>query len=471
VSKYNSEELCHQAEKAILEGTPRQWVAIAEAIGVPETSLRRNLDELPDPLGDTDTKVLGWHTEEQRVNVQSTSLTSEEEVAFDEFLKRLDPDLDTWEVKQWDATKFTAWRKDEDKDLTFTEGVIDGHVRSGGILSQEFWNLKATFIRRKLISVLPAIEPVQFNTAFTKSPIPDASDEIRRALLLFDAHIGLRKDPRNGLLTSYHDRKALDIACQVAADQWFDVIYIGGDWIDLPEFSTNFDQEPEFHLTTQPTVYEGGFWLARLRSMSKNPDVAVIYVEGNHEFRLTRYIRKYFYAMHDLRPYDEIEAPIVTIPRLLGLDGLGIEWIPGYEDGKAETWLTPQIKLVHGKHALQAGTAKRTLDGSQVSVFFGHTHKKEEYWALTTNERGDKQQIVAASLGWLGKHGEVPGAHESNAWHKGFGVVEYKENMPPKIEQVCVCDGEAICGGKLYKGTEPLSELREAFPDWNWGNE
>jgi hypothetical protein len=408
--------------------------------------------------------IEGTKTEE-RQNVFFAQYGGEEKKRLADFISEMNPDPAIWEPHKPGIKKHTAWRKNEDKDLVFDEGVISGHVRSGGILAVEFWNMWCSYVRRELKPTMPLVQPVQFATTFKTPPIPKANKSIKRSLAISDAQIGFRKDQRNGKLEPFHDRLALDIICQIVASEWFDRIDIIGDWVDFTECTKHYAQEPEFHLTTQPTIWEAAFWLARLRSVSKNKNISIVYEEGNHEVRLQNYVMRHFYAAHDLRPYDDVELPILSVQRLLGLDSLGVRYIAGYPDAPA--WLTPTIKVIHSQE-VGDNAAKKIMENSRVSILFGHPHRKLEYWKMIQMEDEHTEPIAGVSFGHLGVLGKVPGSDERDNWHEGFGVVEYKEGLPPKIEQVSVNDGTVIWSGMLWKGKSREKELGTAFPNWNW---
>lgn len=106
------------------------------------------------------------------------------------------------------------------------------------------------------------------------------SSSIKTAVILPDMQLGFRRDPSNGKLISLHDRKAMDVALQIARYIRPDRIVLLGDNLDLAQES-KYPTGPEFYFTTQAAAVELAWWLAQLRAIDS--EMQIDYLEGNHE--------------------------------------------------------------------------------------------------------------------------------------------------------------------------------------------
>lgn len=131
-----------------------------------------------------------------------------------------------------------------------------------------------------------------------------------------------------------------------------------------------------------------------------------LYVAGNHEDRLTRYLMK----------HQEL-AGVVTIPKLLDLKRR--EW--KYTPYKHHTRLGA-VNFTHDVGVASRGAVFRSLDLYQHSIVTGHTHRM--MYVVEGTALGDAPK-VAASFGWLGDVDQVDYMNLAKArasWALGFGV-------------------------------------------------
>jgi hypothetical protein len=171
-------------------------------------------------------------------------------------------------------------------------------------------------------------------------------------------------------------------------------------------------------------------------------------------------------AAYHLRPANEkIKLPVMSIPRLLNLDALDIEWVGDYPDG--EVWLNDGLKCVHGDkaRAVPGGSARAILDASDVSVIFGHIHRAESLTRTRHTRKG--ASIIRAMCPGCGCRldGEVPGHTLSQNWSHGLGIAHYDSSSYSSVELVDVKNGTLIYGGKQYFSLLDMDALREGV-DW-----
>ena len=149
----------------------------------------------------------------------------------------------------------------------------------------------------------PVIETSTDLRAVTSANLPKPSkakakkkkSEWKLGVLLPDAQIGFRRY-EDGTLDPFHDAHAIDIAMQVLAtmeaEYGVDLVINLGDTLDLPMFG-KYAQENAFYNTINESLKSCHDFLAVQRALA--PSSRVIYIEGNHDCRASRYMN--FQAM------------------------------------------------------------------------------------------------------------------------------------------------------------------------------
>jgi hypothetical protein len=131
-----------------------------------------------------------------------------------------------------------------------------------------------------------------------------------------------------------------------------------------------------------------------------------LFIEGNHETRLQRFIAE--------------KAPqfdgLISIPQVLKLKQRKWEYTP------YRSFATlGKLALTHDVGYAGRYAPHRTLDALQSSVVTGHTHRLG--LLVESNLKGEGK--VAASFGWLGDIDAVDYMHKGKVtrdWHLGFGL-------------------------------------------------
>jgi predicted phosphodiesterase len=243
---------------------------------------------------------------------------------------------------------------------------------------------------------------------------------IKRALIIPDCHI------------PYEDKRAYDLMLKVAIDIDPDEIVILGDYADFYAVNSH-GKDAELGVSTlMDEVYEV---ILRLKELNKLfPKAKKVYIEGNHEYRLARYI--------NARCPDLYGA--VDIQSILELSALGYEYVPYGPDQKypvlGSKLLARHEPLAGGKHV-----AQNTVEKAMHSVIFGHTHRIQEAQVVTID--GDNYRGI--SSGWLGDKnspvfGYVKGHHQ---WAHAFSCLTVLEdgtwfnNLTHIIDYKCIYDG------------------------------
>jgi predicted MPP superfamily phosphohydrolase len=385
---------------------------------------------------------------------------------LDQLIKVCEVDLDIWEVERFIVNKWEVGRKGITKDLVWEHGILDGYSHdTGGINVEPLYQVKAWLIRKAPIAIEPVIQPVTLKVRKYKTPkAKKPKADLKAALIIPDLQVGFSRDLETNQLTNFHDRDYLDLVVAIARDIQPDTITLLGDNVDLAEWSDRFVRSPEFYFTTQPAINELAWWLTQLRLAC--PHAKIYYIEGNHEMRMERSIITHMAAAYHLKPANEkIKLPVMSIPYLLNLDALNIEWVGNYPDGMV--WLNNGLKCVHGDKArsVPGGSAKAILDASEVSVIFGHIHRAE---AVTRTRHTRKGSCIIKALSpgcGCRLDGVVPGHTMSQNWSQGLAVAHYDEDVYSSIDSIDVQAGKAVYLGKLYESSLDMDVIRKAV-DW-----
>lgn len=264
-------------------------------------------------------------------------------------------------------------------------------------------------------------------------------------------------------LVSTHDEKAIDICVSFIKSVKPDLIVMNGDNADLPELG-KYRLTPAFQRTTQATIDYLTVLMARLRDAS--PNAEIVWLEGNHEARLSNYMLDNAMAAFGLKRGNKPDSwPVLSIPFLCRFDEYNIKYLPGYP--ASQFWVNNKLRVIHG-HKVASGnsTAHKYLSTEKTSVIYGHIHRRE--WAeRTRNDWDGDKTILAVSAGCLARvDGAVPSTkggvdldgrplRSTEDWQQGIAVITYQEGDSPfHLELVPIRDGQMFYRGKIWGENE-----------------
>lgn len=297
---------------------------------------------------------------------------------------------------------------------------------------------------------LVKLPPVKASTARSGWPC---------AVVLPDIQMGYFRAV-DGTLAPTHDERALDIALRITKAADPDLVVLVGDNLDLPEMG-KYRLSPAYAQTTQATIDRAALFSAQIRAAA--PRARIVWLAGNHEERLPRYILDNASAAFGLRKGGTPESwPVLSVPYLCRLDEYGVEYLAGYP--ASSVWITPKLRVIHGDKVASGGsTAHKYLGTEKTSVIYGHIHRRE--WAERTREDHDgPSTVLAATPGCLARiDGAVPSTkggvdldgrplvrHED--WQQGLAVVPYDPETGRFVyEQIAIHDGWAMWRGREYQ--------------------
>lgn len=226
----------------------------------------------------------------------------------------------------------------------------------------------------------------------------------------------------------YHDLLAFDLMMEAAREFKPDHVIIMGDFIDMYSVSSH-DKNPKRALKLEEEITATIECLKRVKALGAKNNV---YVSGNHEDRLARYLMQKAPELWER----------VNIPSLLALEQLGFEYIPyksHYKIGK--------MYVTHDTGKAGVNAHKQAVDAFHRSVSIGHTHRMG--YIIQGDADGDKH--VGCMFGWLGDEKQVDYMHNINItkdWAHGFGIGYlnpengYVYIVPvPIVKYSCVVEG------------------------------
>ena len=490
MSGHNWSRLALEASKA-LEHDQSIYTkqALADYLDLPRTTLKDALDreeELEDVAEELDRRA-----EEAKIvsddgtvpepedpemkregNSATISSMSPDIKNPDELMEHLGIDTDRWAFVGEPVVKtYQGYRANRQADLKFDEGRISGWVKDdGSLVTTTMYSVRAKLMLKERKPLMPTLRPIQIPNVYTAQPDANADPGRQKVILAFsDTHIGYDKDIQTAALDPIHERKMLSVIVQVARDLQPDAIVNMGDYYDMPRWTKSFTEKPEMYWTTQPALWEGAYWWMQLANVC--PVAERVELEGNHDDRLVRYMRKYMIEAEGLRAVGDT-YPALSIPHLGGLEDLGVRWIGGYKEDRAVYEATPWLNFIHGNVARSSNgaTVRKYLDQQGKSIVAGHIHS-DEMQVIRVKSTG--QLIMGLTLGCGARlDGRTPGASPDSSWNNSFAVISAPLDKPdlPAVEVINYADGSAMWRGKKYTGSFDVSSLKATFPKerWNW---
>jgi hypothetical protein len=311
------------------------------------------------------------------------------------------------------------------------------------------------------VSIISSIKPINLVKI----------DKINRALILPDTQFGFYKSLRTSKLTPFHDRRALDVALQIAQDHYIDKTVVLGDLMDLADWQDKFARSPNMYWTTQPAAIEAKWWLAQFKAATDGGDMKIL--EGNHDKRMNNKIMIHMKEAFELRSVDDLELPpLLSVPRILALHDLGIEWVGDYPNG--QVWVNDDLVCEHGDTARgkSGATVASMVNDAYTSKIVGHTHRIECAFKTIHGKDGPKT-VEIWSIGCLCRiDGAVPARKKRNNWQQALAIVEYTDEGDIDIDPIPIKEGRAMFRGQVYEARERLNDLREdtvgSKAEWNW---
>lgn len=178
----------------------------------------------------------------------------------------------------------------------------------------------------------------------------------------------------------FQDDFAREVALKIVEEFDPNLLIFGSDGVDFYSIS-KYDKHPKRTFNLQNEI---DAWKAGAREWnSAAPNARRVFIPGNHEDRLRRYI---------WRHPEMAGLEVVQLHSLLGLDALGVESeerIIGENYGQSEVQVGP-LMIKHGsvirKHSAYTARGEMEKEFYNIPVLFtGHTHRGGMHMATTRN--------------------------------------------------------------------------------------
>ena len=346
---------------------------------------------------------------ETREDADGLSLTYDGRVtSLDELLERARVDASEWGVRRWDVGTYeVTMRGPSDRPITVP-----------------MWRVRAALERRPDAD-LPDLSTLPPAPWASSAPVDGAA-----CLHIPDSQHGFVRRDGSGELVPLHDRRAWAVAVEVARQLRPGIIHLCGDMLDLAAWSLTYPTGRQHIDTTGHTLHALHDDIRALRQAS--PGSRIIYTSGNHEHRIDRALVSQMGELAGLTAVGDDE-PLVSVPRLLALHLLDVEWHP-YE---ADVWVGDEgrqpVRLTHGtKHGRAGQTVARYLSDVAMgghSTVVGHTHSAEIAYQRLVGPDGERV-VYAMSPGTIADiGGDIPAAiaPDRRTWTQGLGVTRWDE--------------------------------------------
>jgi len=245
---------------------------------------------------------------------------------------------------------------------------------------------------------------------------------------LVERDITLRVAVVSDIHYPFEDENAIKICKAYLQDYDPDLIVLNGDVVDCYSVSS-YTKDIRKKISIQDELDYGA---ERLQEwVDEFPGAEFKYVEGNHETRLSRLIKNHAPALASLRT--------LNIKDNLGLDEMGIEWIPENHDLKVGNLL-----FLHG-HRVRRGagnTARGHFDDYGCSLIIGHIHRLAVLWKR--NKYGNHALIENGTLCDL----DVEFARFPD-WQQGFTTIDFDgDDFTPTSH--LIDNYKLIADGRVY---------------------
>ena len=249
------------------------------------------------------------------------------------------------------------------------------------------------------------------------------------ALILSDMHF------------PYIDLPLWELLCLFCKDLKPDLRVYDGDLFDFYQLS-RFDKDPRRKGTMVAERDEAREHLYTMKKSSKAED---IFLPGNHEARLLKFLWKHDEVVEALGVGD------MTWHSFLGLEDFGT-----VHDFEAEAYpilKLGNLKIFHGDRVNKHAVVNMVNDW-QCSVLYGHSHRMRSFYKTTYDTtHGAWENGYLASTELCKQY--IPGVAD---WQQGFSVVTYDEMSGWfHVDQVPVCKvpGKKVkrfmYGGQIYE--------------------
>lgn len=252
----------------------------------------------------------------------------------------------------------------------------------------------------------------------------------------------------------YHDPRAFSLFCEFVRVEALEgrpfthVVNLGDEW-DAEQFSTNFARDPRAveRIRRDRDTVRGRF--VRIRE-AVGPDAEIVWVEGNHEFRLYRYLRdKAPEVLMLLTEGDEDPH----VPTILKLD-TEVKYVSPYGEAYQHKFGRNESFLFKHGDAVGVYAAKKELETVGASGMSGHTHRFQV--AALTKQAGSQSAWWSLPAMCNIRGTQCPPGYMNGSgyrqWQQGFADIWFgdRDNLF-EVNTHIIEEGRMIAGGRIFK--------------------
>ena len=227
---------------------------------------------------------------------------------------------------------------------------------------------------------------------------------------------------------------------------------IAGDLLDYGPVSRHRSDPGE--ATLQETIDQAYALLRDYRQAS--PTTSWSWLDGNHEDRMRNAVLDQLSSIYGIKRADAeaSEHPVLSVPHLLRLDELGIEYHGSERQDyrHAQIRITPQLACRHGWIATKGSgaSALKTLQTLNYSVIVGHTHRQSLVYKSGHSITGEPITLLGCEAGTLATVDATGmGYAPAPDWQNGFATVSVFEPTDNNPDGTFKVDLATYVAGRL----------------------
>lgn len=261
----------------------------------------------------------------------------------------------------------------------------------------------------------------------------------------------------------FHDENLHHLFCGWLEENQPDEGVALGDKVDFPDISRH-RLDPENTARVNECIQSGYDLFRGYRSASL--DTRWLFMPGNHDERLRNILLdkpsvQPLYGIKQADAPEEAGPPVLTLPHLLRLDELGIEYVdPEGPYDLAQINLSTKLAVRHGWLARQGSgvSALATLEHLGYSIIVGHTHRQSIVYKTTHDIEHGTTTLTAAEAGCMCRVEQQPlkGRKWPNFtplpdWQQGFTTVTIHPDGFFRIENATYVNGTLLWRDQRYR--------------------
>jgi predicted phosphodiesterase len=221
-----------------------------------------------------------------------------------------------------------------------------------------------------------------------------------------------------------HDRSTIELAVREAKDRRAVGVLLNGDIMDMHGITPFF--RPPSRERFIDEIEMAKQFLTWLRAQL--PSVRIVYREGNHEFRLRRFVAEKAAELYDL--------PEIQLQNLIELGKHGIEWV----QDKRKVLLGKLITL-HG-HEFRKGTgvnpARLAFLRATATCIVSHHHRSSDHPQTSLDDKLFNVWSIGCACF---KH---PDYDPYNQWNHGYAMVDVASDGMFSVHNRKIIDGRVV---------------------------